>query len=310
MNIYDQDDYDENENDELERCALCDQLEADSTNLTSQSTLQTNATPTCGHQFCNNCLKREFSRHSEFKCPKCSSKVKKNNLTYRSLDAVLCENDANWRRRILRIYNKTQSDFQGDLQSYNDYLEEVEDMIYSIVNDEPNAEEYKSKLKAEEEHHKAEITQRQARKAEEDRMIQDQIQKEIQDATRRKREIQLVERDVAQLKRLMKKENQEVLLGQREEISAELLQAQMQGYATAVKLSRQGKTQAIQQPPRVREPEPGGLLRHEPKVTDRTFHDRRRAAGGGIRSDNNDRETNQQRQWNETVSTLFERVVL
>jgi CDK-activating kinase assembly factor MAT1 len=304
----DQDDNEEEEEEELDRCALCDQLEVDSTNLTSQSTFQTNATPTCGHQFCEKCLKREFSRHSDFKCPKCSTTVKKSNLTYRSLDAVLCENDANWRRRILRIYNKTRSDFV-DLKSYNDYLEEVEDMIYSIVNDEPNAEEYKSKLKLEEEKNKAEITQRQARKAEEDRMIQDQIEKERQEAVRRKREIEMEERDVAQLKRKIKKENQEVLLGQREEISAELLQAQMQGYATAVKLSRQGKAQAMQQPPRVREPE-GGLLKHEPRVVDRTFQDRRRAAGGGIRSDNNDRETNQQRQWNETVATLFERVTL
>ena len=38
------------EEDDLFRCAICGVAEGDSSNLTSQSTLQTNATVRCGHQ--------------------------------------------------------------------------------------------------------------------------------------------------------------------------------------------------------------------------------------------------------------------
>ena len=38
------------EEDDLFRCAICGVAEGDSSNLTSQSTLQINATVRCGHQ--------------------------------------------------------------------------------------------------------------------------------------------------------------------------------------------------------------------------------------------------------------------
>lgn len=309
---------DDQDQDELELscCAICGKMEGDSSNLTSQSTLETNAVPSCGHQFCEACLKREFARRGQFPCPTCDTQVKKANLTKRSRDAVLCENDTNWRRRVLKVYNKTQDDF-ADLRSYNDYLEEVEDIIYSIVNEEHNAEECKTKIKAYEEEHRAQIVQRQARKAEEERTIQDRIVKERQEAEQRKRDLEEVEREISNNKRRFKQQEKEFLLGQRAEISAELeqfsaeaRQAGMQGYANFLKAQLEGrKAPAVRDPPRVRKPE-GGLAEREPKVTDRTFYNRRRAAGGGIRTDDNDRETNQERQWKETVATLFERVTL
>ena len=68
--------------------------------------------------------------------------MKRVTLTQRSLDDVQCEKDTSWRRRVLKVFNKTEKDF-ATLQEYNDYLEQVEDMIYSIVNEEPTAEEHK-----------------------------------------------------------------------------------------------------------------------------------------------------------------------
>ena len=40
----------EQQDDLLFRCAICGVAEGDSSNLTSQNTLQTNATVRCGHQ--------------------------------------------------------------------------------------------------------------------------------------------------------------------------------------------------------------------------------------------------------------------
>lgn len=53
---------DQENDDDLFRCAICGVAEGDSTNLTSQNNLQTNATVRCGHMFCNSCIERELSR--------------------------------------------------------------------------------------------------------------------------------------------------------------------------------------------------------------------------------------------------------
>lgn len=96
------------EEDDLFRCAICGTAEGDSSNLSSQTSLQTNATVRCGHQFCNSCLDRELARKREFPCPICKTAVKRVNLTSRSLDHVQCEKDTSWRRRILSVFNKTE----------------------------------------------------------------------------------------------------------------------------------------------------------------------------------------------------------
>jgi hypothetical protein len=40
----------DNDDDDLFRCAICGTAEGDSSNLTTQSSLQTNVTVGCGHQ--------------------------------------------------------------------------------------------------------------------------------------------------------------------------------------------------------------------------------------------------------------------
>jgi len=56
---------------------------------------------------------------------------------------------------------------------YNNYLEQVEDMIFAIVNEEPQAEEVKMKIKKYEEENKRLIVIRQSQRADEDRSIAD-----------------------------------------------------------------------------------------------------------------------------------------
>jgi predicted RNA-binding Zn-ribbon protein involved in translation (DUF1610 family) len=291
----------EQEQDDLFRCALCGIAEGDSSNLTAQS-LQTNATVGCGHQFCNSCIDRELSRKREFPCPICGTAVKKVSLSTRTLDDYLCEKDTSWRRRVLKVFNKTEKDFDSLLE-YNNYLEEVEDLIYCIVNEEPSAEECKAKVKAYEDQHRAEIVIRQSQRADEERAIQDQIAKEQRDSERSRRNAEDDAKAIAQAKARFKQESAEVALGEREEVSAELRAAQMQGYRNELKRQREGKgTATIFVSPRVREPD-GGLTKE--KKLDRQFYLQRQAAGGGIPAGS---LTAQERNWNETVSTLFGRV--
>ena len=208
----------------------------------------------------------------------------------------------------MKVFNKTQGNFSSLLE-YNNYLEEVEDMIYSIVNEEPNAEECKGKIKAYETKNRAEIVIRQSQRADEERAIQDQIAAEQREAERRKRELQEEEKAIALTKRKFKQESAEVLLGERDEISAELRIAQMQGYRNELKRQREGRqanAATMLVSPRVREPEGGVNNRRDTaKTFDRALFERkRRAAGGGIQAGS----LTQERNWNETVSTLFEGV--
>jgi len=291
------------EQDDLFRCSICGVAEGDSSNLTSQSSLQTNTTVRCGHQFCNSCIDRELARRREFPCPICETPVKKVTLSTRTLDDVQCEKDTSWRRRVMKVFNKVEKDF-ATLREYNDYLEEVEDIIYSIVNEEPNAEECKTKIKQYEEAYRTEIVIRQSHRADEERAIQDQIAAEQREAERQKRDYKEGEKAIALAKRKFKQESTEVLLGEREEVSADLVAAQMQGYRNELKRQREGKATATNfVSPRVREPD-GGLLKREKKL-DRELYRKRQAAGGGIPAGS---LTSQERNWNETVSTLFERI--
>ena len=112
----------------------------------------------------------------------------------------------------MKVFNKVESDFTTLLE-YNNYLEEVEDIIYCIVNEEPNAEECKTRIKQYEESNRAQIVIRQSQRADEERSIQDKIAYEQRELERRKRDYIEEEKLIAITKRKLKQESTEVLLG-------------------------------------------------------------------------------------------------
>jgi CDK-activating kinase assembly factor MAT1 len=92
------------------------------------------------------------------------------------------------------------------------------------------------------------------------------------------------------------------MLGERDQVSAEVAAAQMLGYRN--ELIRQQRGRGGQMPgagPRVREPE-GGFGKD--KLTDREMYRKRQAAGGGVTSEN---IAVQERDWQLTVASLFAR---
>lgn len=243
------------------------------------------------------CVDRELSRRKVFPCPICETLVKRVTLSTRSLDDIQCEKDTSWRRRVTKVYNKTQKDFETLLE-YNNYLEEVEDIIWAIVNEEPNAEEMKNRVKRYEIENKAEIATRQSVRADEDRFIADRIAAEQRDSEKRKREFLDQEREIAATKRRFKQESLQVSLGEREEVSKELIEAQRTGYKN-VKVQRQkAQNENLKQRPKVRVPMGG----YKKEKVDRELYLKRQAAGGGISSNS---EISHEKNWNFAVSTLF-----
>lgn len=206
----------------------------------------------------------------------------------------------------MKVYNKTQADFES-LVDYNNYLEEVEDLIYNIVNNEPNAEECKAQIKKHEETYKNEIAIRQSERLAEERLIQDKIANEQRENDRKRRLFIQEEKLRKVMKARYHKEATEVQLGERDVISKEVMDAHLSGYKITIKDSQLHKNvgkgggllSMIGHGPRVREPHTG--LRNEPKM-DREFYLKRQTAGGGVPSHS---EEAQDRTWNMTVTTLF-----
>ncbi len=250
---------------------------------------------------CMPCVERELSRRKVFPCPLCETPVKRVTLSTRSLDDVQCEKDTSWRRRVMKVYNKAQCDF-ACLLEWNNYLEEVEDIIFSIVNEEPNAEEMKAKVKKYEIDHKSEIATRQSLRADEDRTISDRIAAEQRDAQKKKRQFLEEEKVIAAAKRRFKQESLQVSLGEREEVSKELIAAQKGGYRNEIlkahRSRKQAQSEKYSQGPKVRIPS-GGYVSTR---MDRALYLKRQAAGGGIPSGS---IISQEKNWTLAVSTLF-----
>mmetsp|Transcript_3670 Transcript_3670/g.4316 ORF Transcript_3670/g.4316 Transcript_3670/m.4316 type:complete len:289 (-) Transcript_3670:59-925(-) len=287
---------------DLFRCAVCGISESDSSNQ-AQNSLQTNAVVGCGHQFCISCIDIELSRRKTFPCPICKTQVKRIKLTERSLDDVQCEKDTSWRKRITKVYNKVESDFPTSLE-YNNYLEEVEDLIFCIVNEEPNAEQCKIKVKKHEEENKSAIAIRQSQRADEERLIIDRIDKEQREAERKKREFIQEERERKLMKMRYQKEATEVKLGERGKISKEALDSHLVGYKIDNKRRNGGSSGGVpgggaRVTVNVRVPHTG-LFRD--RKMDREFYLKRQSAGGGVPSNS---IQSQERNLEMAVATLF-----
>ncbi|GMI43012.1 hypothetical protein TrCOL_g6941 [Triparma columacea] len=215
-------------------CSICQ--ESQNTFINQQTKFVSNNVQSCGHLFCQTCISRQLDRKKSFPCPICDTTVSKLTLSEQSLDHKYCDDDATWRKRVLAVYNKSQSDFPT-LVEYNDYLEEIEDVIYCIVNDEPTAKSHIDKVKRLEHTDERGITERQSRRAEEARQAEEMLTTEDAEAERWRRERNEEVVNEKMLKGKLKKQKMEVHLGERTEVSnelsAKLALAKKLGYSAA-----------------------------------------------------------------------------
>lgn len=87
----------------------------------------------CGHPLCETCVNLLFAKGSGT-CVQCDTPLRRSGFRVQLYEDSHVEKDLDIRRRILREYNKQEHDFQT-LREYNDYLEEVETIIYNLVNE-------------------------------------------------------------------------------------------------------------------------------------------------------------------------------
>ncbi|KAH8274624.1 CDK-activating kinase assembly factor MAT1 [Drosophila bipectinata] len=86
----------------------------------------------CGHTLCESCVDLLFLKGSGA-CPECMVPLRRNNFRVQLFEDPMVEKEVDIRRRILRDYNKREEDF-ATLEEYNDYLEEIENIVFNLCN--------------------------------------------------------------------------------------------------------------------------------------------------------------------------------
>lgn len=66
-------------------------------------------------------------------CPECQTHLRRVNFRVQLYEDATVEKEVDIRKRILRDFNKKEEDF-ATKREYDDYLEEVEDIIYNLAN--------------------------------------------------------------------------------------------------------------------------------------------------------------------------------
>jgi len=89
----------------------------------------------CGHKYCEDCVGQLLNKNSTLEHTK-------------SFDSKYCDSDKNWREQVTSVYNKTENQFSS-VEQYNDYLELIEDIVFSIVNEQDDMDECKKRLSEE-----------------------------------------------------------------------------------------------------------------------------------------------------------------
>lgn len=86
----------------------------------------------CGHALCEACVGLMFLRESA-QCWECNRTLKRKDFRLQLFEDANVEKEVGIRKSVLKIYNKLPEDFP-DLRSYNDYQENIEDMIWGLEN--------------------------------------------------------------------------------------------------------------------------------------------------------------------------------
>lgn len=135
--------------------------------------------PECYHKMCQSCVDRIFSLGpAPCPYPDCKKTLRKNKFTKQIFEDLGVEREVNVRQRVGKTFNKREQDFET-LEEYNDYLEEVENIVFNLVNA-VDVEETETKLQAYEQANRVQILQISQRQKHEDEQLEElqQLEKE------------------------------------------------------------------------------------------------------------------------------------
>ncbi|ORY96149.1 CDK-activating kinase assembly factor MAT1-domain-containing protein [Syncephalastrum racemosum] len=137
----------------------------------------------CFHKMCESCIDRLFSA-GPAPCPECLQVLRKNQFMSQIFEDLDVEKEVRIRKRVTKVFNKRPEDFASS-RAYNDYLEEVEDITFNLMN-EVDVAETEARITSYELENKESIAANEARMANEQRYqsYQDEIERQQRDQKR------------------------------------------------------------------------------------------------------------------------------
>ncbi|KAL1449215.1 hypothetical protein WDU94_000432 [Cyamophila willieti] len=86
----------------------------------------------CGHPLCEGCVDLLFLKGTG-NCYECNQPLRRGNFKVQLFDDSNVEKEVEIRKKLLKEYNKVEEDFNS-LAEYNDYLEEIEEIVFNLCN--------------------------------------------------------------------------------------------------------------------------------------------------------------------------------
>ena len=90
--------------------------------------------PECYHKMCESCVDRIFS-HGPAQCPipGCRRTLRKHRFREQTFEDIKVEREVDIRKKVQAVFNRREEEFES-LRDYNDYLNDVEDITFNLVN--------------------------------------------------------------------------------------------------------------------------------------------------------------------------------
>lgn len=152
----------------------------------------------CGHKLCSTCVDVLFTRPSAA-CPQCNTALRRSDFRVQQFEDALVEKEVDVRRRIVKIYNKREEDFKT-LLAYNNYLEDIEIIIFNLAN-KTNVEETKKKIEAYKKENEKLIRKNNTKISQEDALLKASIEAEIQSVEEKWKMVKEDEQNAARQKK-------------------------------------------------------------------------------------------------------------
>jgi len=161
----------------------------------------------CGHSLCDNCVDLLFAKGSG-SCPQCNIPLRRHNFRFQVFEDASVEKEVDIRRRVLKDFNKKEDDF-ATLREYNDYLEEIETIVFNLVND-YEIEETKRKVDQYKKDNQELISKNRNKKSEDELKLEDLLEEEKR-LSQNRTDFQALDLELERGKRLKKKQREQLV---------------------------------------------------------------------------------------------------
>uniref|UniRef100_A0AAA9SCX5 CDK-activating kinase assembly factor MAT1 n=1 Tax=Bos taurus TaxID=9913 RepID=A0AAA9SCX5_BOVIN len=185
----------------------------------------------CGHTLCESCVDLLFVRGAG-NCPECGTPLRKSNFRVQLFEDPTVDKEVEIRKKVLKIYNKREEDFPS-LREYNDFLEEVEEIVFNLTNN-VDLDNTKKKMEIYQKENKDVIQKNKLKLTREQEELEEALEVERQENEQRRLFIQKEE----QMQQILKRKNKQAFLDELEssDLPVALLLAQHKDRSTQLEM--------------------------------------------------------------------------